>query len=229
MESNKTINIFTSKVGMTIENPWAGLASYEDPASSERKLKFCGRDDDTYDMVKLISKNVFVTLYGKSGIGKTSLLNAGVFPELREKQYTPISLRLGILKPTKWPSYQSIIIDAIKRASAHIVEFNVIDEQTNEKSDDYLWNFFARHRFFDIVLCKMFLIVGLFYGDNIGVGMFPNFSAMFALSAGGSVFVFADNHSRGNIRKSGSPLLVGSVNQESMGASSVGKKTVKCF
>ena len=150
MESNKTINIFTSTVGMTIENPWAGLASYEDPASSERKLKFCGRDDDTYDMVKLISKNVFVTLYGKSGIGKTSLLNAGVFPELREKQYTPISLRLGILKPTKGPSYQSIIIDAIKRASAHIVEFNVIDEQTNEKSDDYLWNFFARHRFFDI-------------------------------------------------------------------------------
>ena len=61
MESNKTINIFTSKVGMTIENPWAGLASYEDPASSERKLKFCGRDDDTYDMVKLISKNVFVS------------------------------------------------------------------------------------------------------------------------------------------------------------------------
>ena len=64
-------------------NPWAGLASYEDPQNAEYDLKFCGRDDDSYDVARLIMGNVFVTLYGKSGIGKTSLLNAGVFPELR--------------------------------------------------------------------------------------------------------------------------------------------------
>ena len=55
------------------QNPWAGLASYEDPATTERKLKFCGRDDDSYDVAKLIMGNIFVTLYGKSGIGKTSM------------------------------------------------------------------------------------------------------------------------------------------------------------
>ena len=30
-------------------NPWAGLASYEDPKTARQKLKFCGRDEDSYE------------------------------------------------------------------------------------------------------------------------------------------------------------------------------------
>ena len=93
-----------------IKNPWAGLASYEDPETAERKLKFCGRDDDSYDLAHLIMGNVFVTLYGKSGIGKTSLLNAGVFPELRDEQYTPVSIRLGMRDEEHPQSYQTMIV-----------------------------------------------------------------------------------------------------------------------
>ena len=52
------------------QNPWAGLASYEDPAKSVRKLKFCGRDNDIYDVCRLIDDNLLLVLYGKSGIGK---------------------------------------------------------------------------------------------------------------------------------------------------------------
>lgn len=131
------------------QNPWAGLSSYEDPEYAERKLKFCGRDDDSYDVAKLIMGNIFVTLYGKSGIGKTSLLNAGVFPELREDQYTPISFRLGIRDEKNPKSYQSIIVEAIERTLIHIETINVIDEQTDSQAIDYLWNYFARHRFYD--------------------------------------------------------------------------------
>ena len=130
-------------------NPWAGLASYEDPKNSERKLKFCGREDDCYDLVKLIVHNTFVTLYGKSGIGKTSLLNAGVFPELREEQYQPLYLRLGMREDDSPQSYQSIILDVIKQSVNHIETINVVDEQQDEQSVDYLWNFFVRHRFYD--------------------------------------------------------------------------------
>lgn len=130
-------------------NPWAGLASYEDPKNSERKLKFCGREDDCYDLVKLIVHNTFVTLYGKSGIGKTSLLNAGVFPELREEQYLPLYLRLGMREDDSPQSYQSIILDVIKQSVNHIETINVVDEQQDEQSVDYLWNFFVRHRFYD--------------------------------------------------------------------------------
>ena len=131
------------------QNPWAGLASYEDPETAERKLKFCGRDDDSYDLARLIMGNVFVTLYGKSGIGKTSLLNAGVFPELREEQYTPISLRLGIRDEEHPQNYQTMIIEAIERVVKRTETINVIEEQQDQQYIDYLWNFFARHRFYD--------------------------------------------------------------------------------
>ena len=64
-------------------NPWAGLSSYEDPEKAKREGRkpklFCGRDDESHQVMQLISSNIFVTFYGKSGTGKTSLLNAGVF------------------------------------------------------------------------------------------------------------------------------------------------------
>ena len=131
------------------KNPWAGLASYEDPETAERKLKFCGRDDDSYDLTRLIIGNVFVTLYGKSGIGKTSLLNAGVFPELREERYTPMSIRLGMREEEHPQSYQTMIIEAIERIVNKVKTINVIDEQNDQQAIDYLWNYFARHRFYD--------------------------------------------------------------------------------
>ena len=132
------------------KNPWAGLASYEDPETAERKLKFCGREDESYDVVKLIRDNVFVTLYGKSGIGKTSLLNAGVFPELREDQYTPFSLRLGMMRDEiQLQSYQTLIIDSVGRIVKRIEEVDVIPIQDNQQSVDYLWKYFVSHRFYD--------------------------------------------------------------------------------
>lgn len=131
------------------QNPWAGLASYEDPETAERKLKFCGRDDDSYDLARLIMGNVFVTLYGKSGIGKTSLLNAGVFPELRDEQYAPVSIRLGMRDEEHPQSYQTMIIEAVERVAKKAETVNVIDEQKDQQSIDYLWNYFARHRFYD--------------------------------------------------------------------------------
>lgn len=134
-----------------IQNPWAGLSSYEDPAKSTQSLKFCGRDSETFDVVRLIDDNFLLTLYGKSGIGKTSLLNAGVFPVLRRELYTPLSLRLGISDGSE--TFQDIITTAIERTMAeeggHTELFPVVDEQTDCTAPDYLWNWFARRRFVD--------------------------------------------------------------------------------
>ena len=52
-----------------INNPWAGTSSYQDPETSGERLKFCGRDNESYDVANLIDNNIFVTLYGKSGTG----------------------------------------------------------------------------------------------------------------------------------------------------------------
>ncbi len=148
----KTIGKWYSEPTRNMENntnPWAGLASYEDPETTERKLKFCGRDDESYDVAKLIMGNIFVTLYGKSGIGKTSLLNAGVFPELREEHFTPISLRLGVRDEKEGKSFQEIILKEIENKVCRIRVCGVVEEQGNMMAVDFLWNYFARHRFYD--------------------------------------------------------------------------------
>ena len=132
------------------QNPWAGLSSYEDPAYSKRKLLFCGRDNESYDVARLIIDNVFVTLYGKSGIGKTSLLNAGVFPELREEQFTPVRIRLGMQDEKNPKSFQSIIVEAIEHMLGKIETTDVIiSQQLDENAIDFLWNYFIRHIFYN--------------------------------------------------------------------------------
>ena len=71
------------------QNPWPGLASYD-----EKNGMFCGRSAAVNDLFSLICNNPVVTLYGRSGIGKTSLVKAGVAPLLRRRGYLPVYVRL---------------------------------------------------------------------------------------------------------------------------------------
>ncbi len=146
---------FNLRKGSTvIKNPWAGLSSYDDPIKTNTPLKFCGREEESLDLFNLIDDNIIVTLYGKSGIGKTSLLNAGVFPLLRENNYTPLYVRLGadsFNNGTFASHISTIITKQIKKIygenSIEIVD--VVPENTNPESEEYLWNYFARRIFVD--------------------------------------------------------------------------------
>ncbi|MCD4725367.1 MAG: tetratricopeptide repeat protein [Bacteroidales bacterium] len=62
------------------------------PFSSEQKNIFCGRDNDVNKLYKLILLRDQVLLYSESGMGKTSLLNAGVLPLLSDN-FIPIQIR----------------------------------------------------------------------------------------------------------------------------------------
>ena len=129
-------------------NPWAGLSSYQDPEYTNNPLKFSGREDDIYDLTKMVMKNIFVTLYGKSGIGKTSLLNAGVFPSLRKAGFLPVSLRLNI--ETADCSFQKYIITRLENLvneGVKIKTMNAVEMPSDESAQDYLWAYFARTRF----------------------------------------------------------------------------------
>lgn len=132
-------------------NPWLGPSSYPDPQSSEHRHKFCGREKEIVELTHLIDEYFFVTLYGMSGIGKSSLLNAGVFSELRKMQYLPISIRLLLVQDDE--NFQQNIIKCIEqtitRTGGHIEIFNVVEEETDITKDDFLWNYFARHRFYE--------------------------------------------------------------------------------
>jgi hypothetical protein len=86
-------------LALDAENPWPGLASY-DEASCDY---FKGRESDAAELVRLIKLSPFVTFYGKSGLGKSSVLQAGVFPALRKAHFLPVHLRLDYAQTAQLP------------------------------------------------------------------------------------------------------------------------------
>jgi WD40 repeat protein len=74
------------------ENPWPGLRAYNERG----KDYFKGRRDVARDLLRLIVREDLVLLYGISGLGKTSLLKAGVFPDL-PANFLPVYLRLNFV------------------------------------------------------------------------------------------------------------------------------------
>lgn len=73
-------------------NPWPGLESFEE---SSRDY-FHGREAEAEDLLRRVVDAPLTVLFGKSGLGKTSLLKAGLFPRLREKSFLPVLVRLDI-------------------------------------------------------------------------------------------------------------------------------------
>lgn len=81
------------------DNPWPGLAAYDE--ASQRF--FHGRERETAELLRLIRLSPFVTLYGKSGLGKSSMLQAGLFPQLRAERFLPVYLRLDFTEHAEMP------------------------------------------------------------------------------------------------------------------------------
>ena len=129
---------------MTSKNPWLGLASYEEPKYDGTDYQFCGRDEETLEMVRLIDNNLFVTLYGSSGIGKTSLLRAGVIPILRRKDYFPLYVRLS--QEPKKISFAEAIVRKLQGCGL-IEEKGAAAKHSDCNDRLFLWEYFATTRF----------------------------------------------------------------------------------
>ncbi|SAL40852.1 nSTAND1 domain-containing NTPase [Caballeronia telluris] len=74
------------------QNPWPGLASYDESSQAF----FSGRRAESDELLRRIVDESVTVLFGKSGLGKSSLLKAGVFPRLRDKGYLPVFVRLQV-------------------------------------------------------------------------------------------------------------------------------------
>lgn len=70
-------------------NPWLGLYSYQQSDAAS----FFGRDREVQFLYNNINANYCTFIYGKSGIGKTSLINAGLLPKLANEGFLPISIK----------------------------------------------------------------------------------------------------------------------------------------
>ena len=94
------------------EQPWLGLFSY----SEETRAYFHGRDEETGELARRVQRKLLTVLFGQSGLGKTSLLRAGIVPRLRSEGYCPIYVRIVYAAGSPSPSEQ--IKQAIFKATA---------------------------------------------------------------------------------------------------------------
>lgn len=80
------------------------------PFSSEEQRIFFGRDEDIENFSQLVLLERQIVLFGKSGLGKSSLLNAGVVPKLGGKDnYEAFQIRFNAFTSDKEDSPSSII------------------------------------------------------------------------------------------------------------------------
>lgn len=71
------------------QHPWPWLDAFPEKAASY----FNGRDDDVAALLQAVASAPVTVLFGRSGLGKTSLLQAGLFPQLGERRLFPVLLR----------------------------------------------------------------------------------------------------------------------------------------
>ena len=74
------------------EHPWPGLASFTEAGQAF----FHGRDAEAAELMRLVHRAPLTVLFGQSGLGKSSLLQAGLFPLLRQQDFMPVAIRLDL-------------------------------------------------------------------------------------------------------------------------------------
>ena len=79
-----------STAAVDAANPWPGLAAF----TEDQRGFFFGREKETDELVRLVRRQTLTVLFGQSGLGKSSLLQAGLFPLLRASDHLPLYLRL---------------------------------------------------------------------------------------------------------------------------------------
>ncbi len=93
------------------EHPWLGLVSF----TEETRAYFYGREDEVAELVRRVQRKTLTLLFGQSGLGKTSILRAGIVPRLRPMGYCPVYVRIDYSRESPPPSEQ--IKQAIFRAT----------------------------------------------------------------------------------------------------------------
>jgi WD40 repeat protein len=119
--------------GLDAQNPWPGLEQFRE----EDATFFRGRDAEAHELLRLVRRERLTVLFGLSGLGKSSLLQAGVFPAIRAEGCLPVPLRVAYDEAV--PSPRAQVLAALARAAEHEgVDAPAADE------DASLWEHFHR-------------------------------------------------------------------------------------
>lgn len=118
-------------------NPWIGLSSYQ-----EGQILY-GRSREIRDLSMTVFYNRQTVVYGKSGIGKSSLLHAGIFPEARLRGCLPVSIRFD---HNSSDDYREQLIATLTQTMQE-AGCSLRDLLDTEEKPQSLWEFFHRYQF----------------------------------------------------------------------------------
>ncbi len=125
-----------SQPAVDAQNPWLGLASF----TEETRGYFYGREEEIAELSRRVRRKLLTILFGQSGLGKTSILRAGIVPRLRPEGFCPVYVRLDYSPDAPEPSEQ--IKQAIFRATRSSGEWTQTGVAVTGES---LWEF-LHHR-----------------------------------------------------------------------------------
>ncbi len=101
----------TPDASVDSQHPWLGLASF----TEETRQYFYGRDEEVGELSRRVQRKLLTILFGQSGLGKTSILSAGIVPRLRPEGFCPVYVRIDYSAEAIPPGEQ--IKQAIFRAT----------------------------------------------------------------------------------------------------------------
>jgi tetratricopeptide (TPR) repeat protein len=84
------MNDSSGHIALDADNPWPGLHEFDEAG----KDFFNGRDQETAELLRLVEDAPLTIVFGGSGLGKTSLLLAGLVPNLRQHNKLAVYVRL---------------------------------------------------------------------------------------------------------------------------------------
>lgn len=107
------------------------------PFEAADSALFFGRDRDRADLLDLICREQLVLMFGKSGYGKSSLLKAGLMPDLIAKPYIKVDAETGEEYTVhNWPVYVRFNLYGKSKQSVMPCEkvLNLLNEQSGTDS-----------------------------------------------------------------------------------------------
>jgi WD40 repeat protein len=114
------------------QNPWPGLSAFDEAA----ERFFNGRREESAALRRLAMHAPLTVLFGASGLGKTSLVKAGLFPLLR-KDVLPVYVRLDFTDGA------GALIEQVKAALLAEIERRQVDAPAM-RDGETLWEFLHR-------------------------------------------------------------------------------------
>jgi WD40 repeat protein len=120
------------RLKLDAQHPWPGLATFGEGDQDY----FRGRRRESDELTRLVRRERLTVLFGRSGLGKSSLLHAGLFPHLREDLHLPVYLRIDYAIA---PSPRQQVLDALNETCTR----SGIKAMPPEP-DESLWAYFHR-------------------------------------------------------------------------------------